>query len=221
MFLQIHKGLRALLYETALKLQQSDFWHLEDAEDCLERITEVIVLFEKHAHSEDSIVFPAIAKYEPSISDVFLKGHEEDHKLSARLNAAISLYRSAPTIDQKVAAAAQVQTAFTKFMIFNIEHMMKEEEVLNPLLWRYYSDKDLLEMTQRIVTNIAHDKLERYNKWMMRGLNNAEITKWLKDVERHAPERVFQELFQTAERELSQKRFREVLESLTEGAMLA
>jgi iron-sulfur cluster repair protein YtfE (RIC family) len=221
MFHQIHKGLRALLYETAIKLQQSDFWHLEDAEECLERISEVIALFEKHADSEDTVVFPAIEKYEPSIADAFLKEHVEDHILSEKLNSAIIAYRAAPTINEKIAASRQIHIAFTKFLVFNIEHMAKEEEVLNPLLWRYYSDKDLLELTQRIVKNIAHDKLERYNSWMMRGLNNQEITGWLKEVEKHAPEEVFQALFVTAEKELAPRRFREVLECLTEGAMLA
>ena len=221
MFHQIHKGLSALLYETALKLQQSDFWHLEEAEDCIERINEVMALFQKHADSEDSVIFPAIEKYEPSIADAFTKEHVEDHKLSGKLQASLLAYKAAPTINEKIAASAQIHTAYTRFLVFNLEHMAKEEEVLNPLLWRYYSDKDLLELTQRIVRNIAHDKLERYNSWMMRGLNNQEITAWLKEVERHAPEEVFQSLFVTAEKELPQRRFRVVLEYLTEGAMIA
>ena len=63
--------------------------------------------------------------------------------------------------------------------------------------------------------------MAQYSKWMMRGLNNAEITGWLKGVEKNAPEAVFQSLFVTAEKELSERRFRQVLEGLTEGAMVA
>ena len=55
----------------------------------------------------------------------------------------------------------------------------------------------------------------------MRGLNNVEITAWLRRVEKSAPEAVFQSLFVIAEKELSERHFRQVLEGLTEGAMLA
>ncbi len=106
-------------------------------------------------------------------------------------------------------------------MAFNLEHMAKEEEVINPLLWRYYADADLVAITKQIIASIPQDYMAQYSKWMMRGLNNPEITAWLKDIEKNAPEPVFQSLFVTAEKELSEKRFREVLEGLTEGVMIA
>lgn len=63
--------------------------------------------------------------------------------------------------------------------------------------------------------------MTQYSKWMMRGLNNAEITAWLRRVEKSAPEAVFQLLFVIAEKELTERRFRQISEGLTEGAMLA
>ena len=221
MFHQIHKGLRAMLCETALKLQHTDFWHLEEAELSIERIREVMELFTKHADSEDNFVFPAIQKYEPSVADAFEKEHVQDHVLSRQLAASIEAYRDAPFLPEKVAAAKNIHAAYARFMIFNLEHMTREEEVLNPLLWRYYSDKDLHEITFAIIANIPSQYLGRFNAWMMRGLNNAEITGWLREVEKNAPEQVFQSLFVTAEKELDPKRFRQVLEYLSEGAMLA
>ena len=106
-------------------------------------------------------------------------------------------------------------------MVFNLEHMAKEEDVLNKILWRYYTDPELMAITRQIINEVPADYLGQYNKWMMRGLNNGEIAKWLKGAERNAPEVVFQSLFATAEKELPEKRFREVLEGLTEGMMVA
>ena len=221
MFNQIHKGLRALLYDTALQLQHTDFWNVEDAGQTIERLEEVIQLFEKHAYSEDTHVFPAVEKFEPSIADVFEKEHVKDHILGLLLDESIKLYRNADVITDKADAGRQIQSAFMKFMVFNLEHMAKEEDVINRILWRYYSDAELHEITQRIIANVPPDMMGLYSRWMMRGLNNAEITTWLKEVEKNAPEPVFQFLFVTAERELPGIRFRQVLEGLTEGAMLA
>ncbi|MBC7949808.1 MAG: hemerythrin domain-containing protein [Chitinophagaceae bacterium] len=221
MFLQVHKGLKALLFETALQVQHTDFWNVDEAEDVIDRINDVVRLFEKHAHSEDTFVFPVIEKFEPSVKDAFEKEHVQDHILGQALQNAIAQYEAGEVITIKAEAGKLVQSAFLKFMVFNIEHMMKEEEVINPILWRYYKDEQLMNISQQIVAAIPQEYMLQYSKWMMRGLNNAEITGWLRGVEKSAPEVVFQSLFVTAEKELTERRFRQVLEGLTEGAMLA
>jgi Hemerythrin HHE cation binding domain len=221
MFNQIHKGLRALLYETALQVQHADFWNVEETEAVIDRIGEVVVLFEKHAHTEDTYVFPAVEKYEPSVADAFEQEHVKDHVLGQLLTSSIDLYRNAEVITEKAEAGKLVHSSFLRFMVFNIEHMAKEEDLLNQILWRYYSDAELLAITRQIIANVPPEFMASYSKWMLRGLNNPEITVWLKEVEKTAPEPVFQHLFIAAERELPQVRFRQVLEGLTEGAMLA
>lgn len=221
MFNQIHKGLRALLYETALEIQHTDFWNVEEAEEVIEGINEVVRLFEKHAHTEDNFVFPAVGKYDPAIADAFEQEHVKDHLLGQLLSESITNYKNAGVITEKAEAGRQVHNAFVKFMAFNLEHMAKEEDLLNKILWRYYTDADLAAITQQIISHVQPGDMMQYSKWMMRGLNNSEITGWLRNIEKNAPEPVFQALFSTAERELPERRFRQVLESLTEGAMLA
>jgi iron-sulfur cluster repair protein YtfE (RIC family) len=221
MFNQVHKGLRALLYETALEIQHTNFWNVDEGEAVVERINEVVRLFEKHAHSEDTFVFPVVEKYEPSVADAFEQEHVKDHFLGEQLNESVSAYKNAAIITAKAEVAKQIYPSFVKFMVFNLEHMAKEEEIINPILWRYYTDADLVAITQQIVSNIPPEQLAKMSKWMIRGLNNAEISRWLREVEKTAPEFVFKGLFVTAEKELSEKRFRQVLEGLTEGAMMA
>lgn len=220
-FHQVHKGLRALLYETAIQLQHTDFWNVEEADETIDRINEVIRLFEKHAHTEDNKVFPAVEKYDPAIADAFEQEHVKDHQLGQLLAESITNYRASAIITEKAEAGKQIHTSFVKFMVFNLEHMAKEEDVLNWILWRYYSDAELMGITQQIIAGIPPVDMSLNSKWMMRGLNNVEITGWLKGVEKNAPEAVFQALFATAEKELPQTRFRQVLEGLTEGAMVA
>jgi iron-sulfur cluster repair protein YtfE (RIC family) len=220
-FHQIHKGLKASLFETALKVQHTDFWNVDEAEDVIEQINEVIRLFEKHANGEDTYIFPVVEKYDPSVADAFEQEHVKDHFLGQLLAGANSLYKNAGIITEKSEAGKQIHAAFSKFMLFNIEHIAKEEDVLNPILWRYYTDAGLTAISKQIIANIPQDYMAQYSRWMMRGLNNVEITAWLRTMEKNAPEVVFQSLFATAEKELSERRFRQVLEGLKEGAMLA
>ncbi len=220
-FHQIHKGLRAMLYETAMKVQHADFWNVDETEEVVEDIKEVVRLFDMHAHHEDKLVFPAVEKYDPAVADAFEQEHVQDHLLGELLTNSIDKWKTAAIITEKAEAAKAVQIAYVKFMVFNLEHMAKEEDVLNRIFWRYYTDPELMALTAQIIMAVPTDYVVKYNRWMMRGLNNAEITKWLKGVERNAPEPVFQSLFSTAEKELPEKRFRLILEGLTEGVMLA
>ena len=178
-------------------------------------------MFDKHADAEDSFVFPAIEKYEPSVSDAFEQEHVQDHILGQLLSSSLALYSSAAVITDKAEAGRQVQSAYMKFMLFNLEHMAKEEEILNPILWRYYSDEELNAIVDEIGSRVQPEEMAKFSKWFIRGLNTPEITAWLKQVEKTAPDFVFKSLFNTAEQELPRKRFRDVVEGLTEGAMLA
>lgn len=220
-FGQVHKGLRALLYETALRLQQTDFINAEEAEASLTQVQTVIDLFDSHAHTEDTMVFAAIQQAEPSLVNVFEQEHEEDHALGQRMRGLLTAFTHAVSSDDKAAVGVAITQSFIDFMIFNLKHMAKEEIIINDALWKYYSDFELHSITQKIVAGIPPQTMAHFSRWMMRGLSNIEITAWLKEIKNNAPDFIFQSLMQTAVQELEEQRWQLVQEAITEGAMLA
>lgn len=220
-FNQIHKGLRAMLYDTALTLQQTNFTDPEEAEVAMGKVRAAVNLFDAHAAHEDHFVLPAIQQYEPSLVDAFEQEHVEDHVLSEKLRGLLTVYSYAIKPEVKLETGQSITRAFIEFMIFNLEHMAKEESVLNKVLWRYYTDDEIRSINQRIVAAIPQQELAVSTAWMLRGLSNDEISGWLKAVEKTAPAPVFSGLFNAAEKELPNDRFRRVIENLTEGTMVA
>lgn len=220
-FNQVHKALRAMLYDTSLTIQQTHFADAEETETALEKVRATVDIFDEHAAHEDHFVLPAIRQYEPSVVDAFEQEHEKDHALSERLRGLLTVYNHAIKTEVKIETGQAINQAFIEFMIFNLEHMAKEETVLNKILWRYYSDAEIIAINQRIVASISPEEMAVTSAWMMRGMSNAEISGWLKAVEKNAPEPVFTRLFSIAEKELPNDRFRKVLENLTEGTMVA
>jgi hemerythrin-like domain-containing protein len=220
-FNQIHKALRALLYDTALTLQQTHFANPDEAELALEKLKQTLEIFDKHAAHEDCAVLPAIQQYEPSLVDAFEKEHEEDHALAGKLRDLLAAYDKAGSAKDQVVIGHTILHSFIAFLTFNLEHMAKEETVLNERLWRYYSDAEIIAINQKIIAAISQEEMRFTSAWMMKGLSNAEITAWLKSVQTNAPEAVFNALFTIAEKELPNQRFRKILEDLTEGAMVA
>ena len=219
-FNQIHKGLRALLYESSLLLQQTDFLDDQEMQTAVTRVTMVADLFDDHAHHEDKFILPAIQEHEPSIVDAFEREHAMNIKLTRALkNCLQALQMASPVVRPEMANV--LYKTFVQFMVFNLEHMSKEETILNKILWRYYSDGEILAIQKNILASLTPWSATNGSRWMMRGLNNPEIVGWFKSIEESASEAAFQKLFAIAERELPQRRFRHVLESLTEGVMLA
>jgi Hemerythrin HHE cation binding domain len=220
-FNQIHKALRAMLYDTSLTLQQTYFADADEAETAMEKVRQAVDIFDAHAGHEDHFVLPAIRQYEPSLVDAFELEHIKDHALSEKLRGLLTVYNHAIKTEVMIETGQAITRAFIDFMIFNLEHMANEETVLNKILWRYYSDEEIIAINQRIVAAIPQSELAVTSAWMMRGLSNTEISSWLKAVEKNAPQPVFTQLFSLAEKELPDNRFRKVLENLTEGTMVA
>jgi hypothetical protein len=220
-FNQIHKGLRAMLYDLALTLQQTHFDDAVQADATVKKVRTAVDILEAHTAHEDHFILPAIQQYEPSLADLFSLEHIKNHSLSEKLTDLLVVHNHAVKPEAKVEAGNAISQAFQEFMVYNLEHMSKEETVLNEILWRYYSDAEIESISKRIVRSLRHDEETVTTAWMMRGLSNKEISNWLKTVETTAPAPVFAQLFSIAEKELPHDRFRQVLEIFTKGTMVA
>lgn len=220
-FYQVHKGLRELLYNTASRLQQTDFTNAEETAVILKQTRLTIDLFDKHAATEDSMILPAIQQYEPSVSTVFSEEHVKDHELGEKLRSILKGLQESASQNDKNTWGVVLRPVFIEFMVFNLEHMAKEEEVLNRLLWRYYSDEELHAITEKIITHQQPEALQQFTAWMLRGLSNNEIIQWIKQVGATAPEFIFQGLVIAAEQELPAARWALIRETIRDGAIAA
>lgn len=220
-FQLIHKGLRAALYQTAVQLQQTDFTVEDEAEGALNRVKEVIMLFEGHAHKEDNYILPVIMPFEPSVAASFEDEHRKDEELGRQLQDAITKLEKAHSPLELLMAGRILVSGFEAFVIFNLQHMAKEEDIINKILWRYLQDHEIRMISTRISESTAPWMQDFYATWMLRGINNNEAATWLKAIEAGMPPVVFQTMMQKAKQELSEQRLRKITRGLSEGLMVA
>jgi hemerythrin-like domain-containing protein len=217
----VHKGLRAALYQTALQLQQTDFTQEEETEEALNRVKEIVMLFDGHAHKEDQFVLPAIEAFEPSVVSKFEEEHKKDEELGLQLHLSIDKVSKAGSLGERIAFGRELTEAFVAFLVFNLQHMAKEEDIVNKLLWRYYSDEQIREINAQIVRNVEPWIMDFNFTWIVRGINNMEASGWMSAIKSSLPPVVFQTLVKKAEQELPKKRFIKIAQTLTEGALIA
>lgn len=216
----IHKGLRASLYHTCLQLQQTDFTSDQETEEALNRVREIIMLFEEHAHKEDSYILPAISQYEPSVSAGFEEEHIKDEALGRQLKQCINETERAAVFKEKKDAAQNLISNFEAFAIFNLQHMAKEETLLNKILWRYYNDDEIRNINSVLLSNVAPWIQDFYASWILRGINTAEATTWMKVIKKDMPPVVLKTILQKAEKEFTKPRFLKIKQSLAAEALV-
>ncbi len=220
-FNQLHKGLEALLYDTAIMIQQTAFCQAAEGKITLEKIDNLLYLFSQHALLEDAHLFPVLRPFdEMSISNLE-KDHQGGRLIITRMKGLMQTYELAVSGSEKVELGKTIGAAFRDLLVAALRHMSQEEEVLNNILWCRFTDAEIFSMEQNILANIPVEELTIYSQWMIRGLNNHEIINWLKTIEKTAVGPVFQVLFSLAETELSAIRWQKIQEGLTEGAMVA
>jgi len=220
-FNQLHKGLQALLYDTAIMLQQTAFCQGTEGKYAIEKLEILLHLFSQHASVEDTQLLPGLRPFdEPAIISLE-KDHQADRVATSRLKGLMQTYERSVSGDEKLEAGKLLTHAYREFLISNLKHMTREEEVLNNILWNRFTDTEIFAIEQNLLSHIPHEELTIYSQWMIRGMNNLEIIAWLKTIEKTAVGPVFQVLFAMAEHELSAIRWQKIQEGLMEGALVA
>ncbi|MBO9661075.1 MAG: hemerythrin domain-containing protein, partial [Chitinophagaceae bacterium] len=93
-FNTIHKGLRALMYDTAAMIQRTDF-SVNTAAETVSRVNWVMDIFDEHARHEDEFLLPLAFKNNEALAQEFEKEHEVDHRLSDDLRTALKAWENA------------------------------------------------------------------------------------------------------------------------------
>ncbi|OQP67283.1 hypothetical protein A3860_02710 [Niastella vici] len=218
-FNQIHKALRALLYDTALIIQQTDFTNAAETAKALEKIKVLVELFDKHAYYEDNYILPAIEEFDAAVIKDFEQEHQEDYALGQQLRQLMDGLTKAIALNDRIEAGLALHNAFVAFMVFNLTHMAKEEQLLNAVLWKHFDDGQIMALNRTIVANISQEEMELGNFWMLKSLNNLEIINWLKLVRVNATEPAFRGLYLMASDALPDNRWQTIKEALGEGAV--
>jgi hypothetical protein len=214
-FRLIHKGLRAMLYATSLKIQQADLSSSTEGAVLLAEMQLLLTLFETHAHSEDTYYNAPLEKQKPEIATLFEREHVEDHRLGSELLAIITSWKAATDAQSRFMAGQNLFYAFNEYVAFNLYHMNKEEILLNEALWSAYSDEQIAAFEQEAVQNIPPDKMGEYGKWILRGNNNQDIADWISAIKNGAPAEVYDWILGLAKQELETDRFSAITRSLS------
>lgn len=210
LFKSVHKGLRALLADTLLQVQQTDFQMNEQAASAIERIKLVLLLMHRHTKWEDEVVLPKLGTAAQSMTGYFTNQHYHTDALTLGLDILICGFEEAKNKTEKEVIASNLLNAFVEFIAYNFNHMNMEEQLINPVLWCKYSDQELRTLQLQHFSTSASKTEQVFLQWMLIHNNNRELASWLNHTKQKSTLTQFNLLYDLAQKVLAPERLESI-----------
>jgi len=197
-FRRTHKGLRSMLFDAGAKLQQTDFTKSKQASAAVDAIKQSTRSFLYHLSKEDKIIYHSVILYAPYIVAMIEQINLKDQALAESIDKIIDQQSEQDTKKEMIAFGHQLQAVFFEFTAAVLQHMSKEETVINEILWSNYSDTQLVGMEVEIMKQATSSDCTWYTGKILKGLSNREILMWVDIIKEHASPFMLKKLISTA-----------------------
>ena len=197
-FKRTHKGLRSMLFEAGTKIQQTDFTKKKQATDAIEIIKQSTRSFLYHLSKEDSIIYHSVVLHAPYIIALIEQTNIKDEALARSIDITIDQYKDLNSKKEQIAFGHQLQAVFFEFTAAVLQHMNKEETVINELLWSNYTDRQLVGMEVEMMKQATPSDCTWYTGKILKELSNREILVWVDSIKEHASPYMLKKLISTA-----------------------
>lgn len=207
----IHKALKAICYDTALTIQQTSFQDEDETAATVAKVQQTLALLDMHIHHETDFIHPLIQNYNIDLHRHLQQMHLESSSFAEKVTLSLQALAGPATREAMINQGKSVSESFESLLVFNLILFMKEENVLNEMLWGNCTDEALKAVEQQIIATVPHDILELEMRWMIKSLDNLAIAQWFEDVRFSGPAFVYESLLLLAAKELPGDRFEKIL----------
>jgi hypothetical protein len=190
LYRDIHKGIRAELFDVTLAAGRVDPACRADRAAVAAHVLSVAEVLEMHAHHEDLHVEPALLEFAPSLADQISTDH---HVLEARFNFVTEL--AGTTVDAAVADQGRLMhllyLELSGFTSAYLAHQSVEERVVMPAIQQAIGPEGALGIHMAVVSSIPPDVMARSLAFMLPAMNIDNRTELLSGMKRSAPPEAF------------------------------
>ena len=201
-FKRTHKGLRAMLFDAGARIQQTDFTKQKQANATIGIIGQTTRSFLYHLKNEDNILYHSVVLYAPYIVAMIEQTNAKDENLARSIDHLIEKYKHLTTKGEMTSFGLELQAAFFEFTAVVLQHMNKEETVINELLWGNYTDTQLVALEVEMLKQSTPDNCTWYTGKILKELSNPEIIIWINGIAEHASSNIIEKLINTTRRVL-------------------
>jgi hemerythrin-like domain-containing protein len=181
-FNKSHKGLRRLVLEAWAKTNKCDFRSRSEVNECIVILLQAIRYYIYHIRKEDMIIYRAINLSAPYIITLLEEINAKGIKEALSIENKIYQFNSESQGKDIIDFGIELQSSIFSFTSVVVQHIKKEETVLNELLWQSFTDCELLELEVKTISHFVPEEKEWFHNQVMKCLDDNEIARWIDHV---------------------------------------
>jgi hypothetical protein len=213
MYTGIHKALRAFMADTLLRLGTLDHADDDERQQVLDQVDALLSQLRAHLDHENTFVHAAIEARCPGGAAHTAGDHVAHEDAIASLEDASRALRDARPA-QRDAMGLALYRHLSAFVAENLEHMLIEERDNQALLWKLYSDAELIAIHDALVASIDPGEMMRLMRWFAVALSAAELAPMFADMRAKAPAPAFEAMIDVVRSRMPEARWAKLARAL-------
>jgi hypothetical protein len=199
-----HKALRNALSQLSLLAGKTDFSNKKEVEQLYHLGSDVFMMLNKHAEDENVVVLADLESRCPGASKHDTEDHTSLHVTQHQLEELLNKIHSDAQAGKNVTAdGEEFYLAFSEYHSIYLEHTAEEERITQPLLWKYFTDEELIGHRGRIMSTMPPEMLLKWFRFILPAQNPMERAAMLTGVKQMAPPPFFAQIMELAQKVLS------------------
>lgn len=186
----IHKALRLAYGDTLAKLGSVDADDPASLDAALAQAHSLFDLLQHHYEHEDRFIHPALAQAQPGATLRIEAEHREHIASLDAMRELVEVVRASRGATRS-GALARLYHALARYMAADFEHMAFEDGEFNAILWRHYSDAEILAIDRELVAAVDPAVMAVALPWIVAALNHGERVAFLGGARQGMPAEVF------------------------------
>lgn len=200
----IHKAVRAELFEGARRLGRADWRDQAEVEALQARVGRLIVELRDHVRHEEEHMHPLIERRVPGAVGVLRADHEQQEAFLDEFEAfAERVFAMEPGDPMRARAGLEVYRALSRFIAVYLPHLEHEETTITRALWELSTNEELAETYGRLVGTMPREELIGSLEIMLPAINPHERVELLGGIRAGMPD-FYDEAAAVAQRVLSE-----------------
>lgn len=181
-----HKGLRALLYDTAAKLQSADFLDPEVTNRVLVHLRHALGLLSQYVAEKAAYCHPLLCTKAPAlVASLEADQMQIEVMIEALRQRAEQIEYSSGT--PRDTAAQGLNHAYNEFMVAYLTHLLREENELPPAAQAHGVAVEITAWWKKSLKSMDPARARHYLAWTIPAQNDHELAQALRSVNRRAP----------------------------------
>ncbi len=199
----IHKALRAELFETARRLGRADWRDPAEVEALQARVGRLITELRDHVRHEEEHMHPLIERRVPGLVGPLRADHAAQEAFLDEFEAfAERVFAMAADDPMRPRAGLEVYRTLSRFIAIYLPHLEHEETTITRALWELSTNEEIAETYGRLIGTMPREELRGSLEIMLPAINPHERAELLGGIRAGMPD-FYSEAAAVAQRVLS------------------